>query len=144
MAQTSNDETLLPAVAELASGKNFAAVATVFPSGLIQNQIMWVGVRDGKIVLNTETHRKRFRNLRRDPRITVLIRDEQDPHRYAEVRGEVSESITGPEARAHINELCRKYGGSDFPSQAIKSERVILVITPHRQAVIDQNIDTSD
>lgn len=144
MAETSNDETLLPAVAELASGKNFAAVATVFPSGLIQNQIMWVGVRDGKIVLNTETHRKRFRNLGRDPRITVLIRDERDPHRYAEVRGEVSEKITGPEARAHINELSRKYGGSDFPSQAIKSERVILVITPHRQAVIDQNIDTSD
>jgi PPOX class probable F420-dependent enzyme len=144
VAQTSNDETLLPAVAELASGKNFAAVATVFPSGLIQNQIMWVGLRDGKIVLNTETHRKRFRNLGRDPRITVLIRDEQDPHRYAEVRGEVSESITGPEARAHIDELARKYGGSDFPSQAIKSERVILVITPHRQAVIDQNIDTSD
>ena len=144
MAETSSDEALLPVVAELASGKNFAAVATVFPSGLIQNQIMWVGVRDGKIVLNTETHRKRFSNLDRDPRITVLIRDEQDPHRYAEVRGEVSEMITGPEARAHISELSRKYGGSDFPSEAIKSERVILVIKPHRQAVIDQNIDTSD
>lgn len=144
MAQTSNDRTLLPTVAELASGKNFAAVATLFPSGLIQNQIMWIGLRDGKIVLNTETHRKRFQNLARDPRITVVIRDERDPHRYAEVRGEVTETITGPEARAHINELAQKYGGFDFPDQAIKSERVILVITPHRQAVIDQNIDVSD
>jgi PPOX class probable F420-dependent enzyme len=144
VAETSNEETLLPAVAELASGENYAAVATIFPSGLIQNQIMWVGVRDGKVVLNTETHRKRFRNLSRDPRITVLIRDERDPGRFAEVRGEVSETITGPEARAHINELSRKYGGSDFPSSAIKSERVILVIKPHRQAVIDQNTDTSD
>jgi PPOX class probable F420-dependent enzyme len=107
VAETSNSETLLPAVAELASGKNFAAVATVFPSGMIQNQILWVGVRDGKIVLNTETHRKRFRNLSHDPRITVLIRDEQDPGRYAEVRGEVSETITGPEAREHINEQVR-------------------------------------
>jgi PPOX class probable F420-dependent enzyme len=144
VAETSNDEKLLPAVAELASGKNVAAVATVFPSGMIQNQILWVGVRDGKIVLNTETHRKRFRNLSRDPRITVLIRDEQDPGRYAEVRGEVSETITGPEAREHINELARKYGGFEFPDSAIKSERVILVIKPHRQAVIDQNVDTSD
>lgn len=144
MAQTSNEETLLPAVAELASGRNLAAVATIFPSGLIQNQIMWVGLRDGKIVLNTETHRKRFRNLRQDPRITVLIRDEQDPQRYAEVRGEVTETITGPEARAHINELSQKYGGFDFPDEAIKSERVILVVTPRRQAFIDQHTDLSD
>ena len=144
MAQTSNDQTLLPAVAELAAGRNFAAVATMFPSGMIQNQIMWVNVRDGKIALNTETHRKRFRNLGADPRITVLIRDEQDPQRYAEVRGEVTETITGPAARAHINELSRKYGGFDFPDEAIKSERVILVVTPRRQAFIDQHTDLSD
>ncbi len=144
MAKTSDEETLLPEIAELADGKNFAAVATVFPSGLIQNQMMWVGLRDGKIVLNTETHRKRFRNLAEDTRITVLIRDEADPHRYAEVRGEVTETITGPEARDHISELARKYGGSDFPDEAIKSERVILVIGPRRQAFIDQNVDVSD
>lgn len=105
---------------------------------------MWVGLRDGKIVLNTETHRKRYRNLRRDPRIRVLIRDEVDSQRYAEVRGEVTETATGPEARAHINELCRKYAGVGFPDEAIKSERVILVVTPRRQVFIDQHTDLSD
>ena len=144
MAKTSDEKTLLPEIAELAEGKNFAAVATIFPSGLIQNQIMWVGLRAGKIVLNTETHTKRFRNLANDPRITVLIRDEQDPHRYAEVRGEVTETLTGPDARDHISELSRKYGGMDFPDEAIKSERVILVVGPRRQTFIDQNIDVSD
>lgn len=144
MAQTSNDEALLPAIAELAAGRNVAAVATMFPSGLIQNQIMWVGLRDGKIALNTETHRKRYRNLLVDPRITVLIRDEQDQQVYGEVRGEVTETITGTEAREHIDELCRKYAGVDFADEAIKSERVILVITPRRQAFIDQHKDLSD
>ena len=31
-----------------------------------------------------------------------------------------------------------------YPPEAIKSERVILWITPERQTIIDQNEDTSD
>ena len=95
-------------------------------------------------MIYTETHRRRFKNLQRDPRITVLIRDEDDPYRYAEVRGEVTETITGPEARAHADKLARKYTGQDYPDDAVKSERVILVVTPQRQTLIDQNKDTSD
>lgn len=138
MADTSNDPELLPEVAELAAGKNFAAVSTVFPSGLLQTQILWVGLRDGAIVVNTETHRARYRNISRDPRITVNIRDEQNPYRYAEVRGEVVDTITGPEARAHADELSVKYTGEKYSDDAIKSERVILVVRPHRQTVVDQ------
>jgi PPOX class probable F420-dependent enzyme len=144
MAETTNAPELHPVTDELASGKNFAAVTTMLPSGLFQTQIMWVGVRDGAVVLNTETHRRRYKNLERDPRITVLIRDEDDPYRYAEVRGEVTGMTTGPEAREHIDELARKYTGRDYPPDAIKSERVLLTVTPHRQTIIDQNKDTSD
>jgi PPOX class probable F420-dependent enzyme len=144
MAETTNAPELHPVTEELASGKNFAAVTTMLPSGMFQTQILWVGVRDGHVVLNTETHRKRYQNLQRDPRITVLIRDENDPYRYAEVRGEVTRMTTGPEAREHIEELSRKYTGSAYPADAIKSERVILWVTPKRQTIIDQNKDTSD
>ena len=144
MAETTNAPELHPVTEELASGKNFAAVTTLLPSGMFQTQILWVGVRDGSVVLNTETHRQRYKNLERDPRITVLIRDENDPYRYAEVRGEVTRMTTGPEAREHIGELSRKYTGSDYPPGAVKSERVILWVTPRRQTIIDQNKDTSD
>jgi len=144
MAQTTNSPELHPVTEELASGRNFAAVTTALPSGMFQTQVLWVGVRDGAVVLNTEVHRKRYENLQRDPRITVLIRDEADPYRYAEVPGEVTRTTTGPEAREHIDELSRKYEGEDYPSDAIKSERVILGVTPHRQTIVDQNQDTSD
>jgi PPOX class probable F420-dependent enzyme len=144
MADTRNGPDLHPMTEELASGANFAAVSTILPSGRIQTQILWVGIKDGRLVLNTETHRRRYRNLQRDPRITVLIRDEKDPYRYAEVRGEVTEFTTGDEARAHVDEVAHKYFGKDYPPEAIKSERVILWITPERQTIIDQNVDTSD
>jgi PPOX class probable F420-dependent enzyme len=144
MAETTNAPELHPVTEELATGKNFAAVTTMLPSGQFQTGVMWVGVRDGSVVLNTETHRRRYKNLERDPRITVMIRDENDPYRYAEVRGEVTGTTTGPEAREHIDELSRKYTGSDYPPDAVKSERVILTVTPRRQTIIDQNKDTSD
>jgi PPOX class probable F420-dependent enzyme len=144
MADTRNGPELHPVTEELASGKNFAAVTTVLPSGRLQTQVLWVGVKDGSLVINTETHRKRYENITKDPRITVLIRDEQDPYRYAEVRGTVADTVTGPEARAHIDELAHRYLGTDYPPEAIKSERVILRIAPERQTIIDQNKDTSD
>jgi hypothetical protein len=58
--------------------------------------------------------------------------------RYAEVRGEVTRTTTGPEAREHIDELSRKYNGADYPPDNIKSERVILWVTPQRQTIVDQ------
>src|SRR3569833_385718 len=144
MAETTDAPALHAVAEELASGKNFAAATTMLPSGQFQTGVMWVGVRDGAVVLNTETHRRRYKNIETDPRITVMIRDENDPYRYAEVRGEEPRTTTGPEAREHIDELARKYTGGDYPPEANKSERVILTITPRRQTIIDQNKDTSD
>jgi PPOX class probable F420-dependent enzyme len=144
MADTLDGSELHPMTEELATGKNFASVSTMLPSGRIQTQVLWVGVKDDALVLNTETHRRRYKNLQSDPRITVLIRDEQDPYRYAEVGGTVQHTTTGDDARKHIDELAQCYIGSDYPPDAIKSERVILWITPERQTIIDQNKDMSD
>ena len=144
MADTRNGPELHPVTEELASGKNYAAVTTVLPSGRLQTQVLWVGLEDGRLVINTETHRRRFKNLQQDPRITVLIRDEQDPYRYAEVRGRVDRTEVSDRARAQIDELAQKYFGSDYPAENIKSERVLVYVTPERQTIIDQNKDLSD
>jgi PPOX class probable F420-dependent enzyme len=137
-ARTADGPELLPETEELATGKNFAAVTTVLPSGSLQTQMIWVDVEDGEIVLNTETHRAKAHNVARDPRITVLIRDEANPYRYAEVRGKVTGVENGERARRQVDRLSRKYTGEDYPPDNIKSERVILRVTPERQTYIDQ------
>jgi PPOX class probable F420-dependent enzyme len=139
MAETQDGPGLLPGTKALADGKNFASIATLLPSGLIQNHIVWVASEGDRLVVNTEVHRRKFRNIQRDDRVTLLIRDESDPYHYAEVRGHATETRTGPEARAHIDELSRKYNGTDYPPEAIKSERVMIFVTPERQTIIDQN-----
>jgi PPOX class probable F420-dependent enzyme len=128
-------------VRELASGPNFAAFTTLLPSGRFATQIMWVGCDDEHLLINTEVHRQKYKNVTRDPRVTVAIWEAQRPVRYAEARGRVIDTVTGPRARQHIDELARKYNGRPYPDQAITSERVILVIEPERQRVWDMGRD---
>lgn len=119
-------------VKELAKGKNFAALATLLPSGQPQTQIMWVDADDDHVLINTEVHRQKFKNLERDPRATVTIFDAANPYHYAEVRGRVVEVVRGDEARAHIEALSEKYTGGPYATP-IQSERVLLKIAPDRQ-----------
>ena len=118
----------------LARGKNFAAFTTLLPGGQPMTHVMWVDCDDEHILINTETHRTKFANVGRDPRVTVTIIDRSNPYRYAEVRGEVAETVTGPAARRHIDELSQKYMGTPYQGR-IQSERVILRIKPKRDRV---------
>lgn len=123
-----------PAVKQLASEKNFAALSTVLPDGRSQTHVMWVDATDDHLLVNTETGRQKFRNVRRDPRVTVTLVDRDNPYHFAEVRGRVTEIVGGDEARRHLDELSQKYAGTPY-QRAIDSERVILRITPDRQLV---------
>jgi PPOX class probable F420-dependent enzyme len=116
----------------LAQGKNFAAFTTLLPSGQPQTQVMWVDADDEHVLINTEVHRQKFKNVERDPRVTVTIIDAENPYHYAEVRGEVVEKVLGHTAREHIDALSEKYHGKPYANE-IQSQRVILKIAPHRQ-----------
>jgi PPOX class probable F420-dependent enzyme len=117
------------AIKKLATGKNIAAVTTLLPDGRPMTQPLWVDADDDHLLLNTEVHRQKFLNISRDPRVTVAIWDSADPYFYVEVRGEVVETVLGPEARAHIDQLAQKYTGGDYAG-TVHSERVILKVTP--------------
>lgn len=97
MADTKDGPELHPTTLELAQGKNFAAISSLLPSGQIQTQYIWVAVSDdGRLYVNTETHRAKYKNVERDPRVTLAIRDEADPYRYAEVRAGSRRPAPGP------------------------------------------------
>ena len=119
-------------VRQLAKERNFAVLTTLLPDGQPMSHVMWIDCDDEHVVINTETHRQKVKNIRRDPRVTVTIWDAGDPYRYAEVRGEVVQTVAGPEARAHIDELSMKYNGHEYRNQ-IQSERLIVRIKPLHQ-----------
>jgi len=122
-------------VRELAQAANFAALTVLLRSGQPMIHVMWVDANDDHVLINTEVHRAKFKAVERDPRVTVTIWERGDPYTYAEVRGRVVETVRGPEARAHIDALSRKYRGLNYDPSRIASERVILRIAPDVQHV---------
>ena len=88
MPNETNGHELHPMVLELARGQNFAALTTLLPGGHPQTQVMWVDANDQHLLINTEVHRQKFRNVEGDPRVTLMIWDKEDPYRFVEVRRE--------------------------------------------------------
>lgn len=126
---------LKPEVKQYATGTNFAALTTLFEDGQPQTQVMWVDADDDHILINTEVERQKFLNVDRDPRVTVLVWNKDNPYQYVEVRGRVVEVVHGDEARAHIDACSHRYTGGPYPADNIGSPRAILKIAPDRQLV---------
>jgi PPOX class probable F420-dependent enzyme len=114
----------------LATGGNFATLTTLLPDGRPAAQVMWVDCDDECLLINTELHRQKFKNVEGDPRVAVCIWDKDDPYHYIEVRGDVVEVVRGETPRKHIDKLAMRYFGHLYDGESIQSERVILRIRP--------------
>jgi PPOX class probable F420-dependent enzyme len=116
----------------LAKGKNLATVVTLMPDGQPQALLTWVDTDGEHLLVNTEPTRQRAKNVERDPRITVLIHSADNAWDWSEVRGRVVETVDGQPARDHIDELSRKYVGSDYGRPIGPQGRVILKVAPDK------------
>jgi PPOX class probable F420-dependent enzyme len=121
---------------ELAGPGHLAVLSTLLPDGRPQTHVVWVSYEDGQLLVNTEKHRQKHRNVRRDPRVTVLLVDGRDPHRFVEVRGDVVAVVDGRPAREHVDALSRAYRGRPYDA-SIRSERVVLRIAPRRCIAVE-------
>ena len=84
-----------------------AVLTTLMPDGQPQSSLMWCDC-DGQCArINTTAERRKGRNMRRDPRVTLLIVDPDDTSRYIEIRGEVQLIAEG--AIDHLDGLTRQY-----------------------------------
>jgi hypothetical protein len=70
--------------------------------------------------------------------VTLAIRDEQNPYRYAEVRGRVVRTERGQRARDRIDELSQEYDGRPYPAANTTTERVTVWIEPERRTIAGQ------
>ncbi len=87
-----------------------AAFTTVMPDGSPQTSVVWCDF-DGECVrVNTMRGFAKERNMRRNPRVTLLCYDPRKPLRYLEVRGTVV-AMTEDGATRHLDALASKYAG---------------------------------
>jgi PPOX class probable F420-dependent enzyme len=107
-----------------------ASLATVQPDGGPQVTPVWVGLRDGHILVNTAAGRRKYHNLVDRKHATVMLLDPENAFRWIEVRGLVEDVIR--DADDDINELSHKYLGTDYPGFVEGEERVTFLIKPDR------------
>jgi len=95
----------------LVDAREYATIATIQPDGGPQLSVVWI-TRDGDdLLFSTIEGRRKYRNLVRDPRVTVLVSPRDDPYTYVEVRG--TASMTREGGVALIDALAQKYHGDE-------------------------------
>ncbi|WP_432138870.1 MULTISPECIES: PPOX class F420-dependent oxidoreductase [unclassified Streptomyces] len=114
--------------------KVFIVVGTVQPDGSPQLSPVWV-MRDGdEILFSTTVDRRKYLNLRRDPRVSVTVLNPAEPYEYAEIRGTVEMTTDG--GQDLIDRLSEKYTGkryADFnPASGQDAERVVVRVRPRK------------
>jgi PPOX class probable F420-dependent enzyme len=107
----SRDSRSIPAThLDLVECPPVAALATIGADGYPQSSVVWCDFDGACIRVNTMRGFAKERNMRRDPRVTVLAYDPRGPLRYLEVRGQVL-TMTEDGALAHLDALASKYAG---------------------------------
>ena len=92
-----------PGVKALLDKPNHAVVSTLGEDGTIHSTVVWVSVEDGRLAVNSAVGRKWPTNLERQPTITVLVYDEDNPYDYVEVRGTARGTTDGAVREQHLD-----------------------------------------
>lgn len=128
------DPTVIPdKYKDLLTGKKaFASLGTLMPDGQPQVTPVWFDYDGKNFIINSARGRQKDLNLRRDPRVTLAIIDPENPYRYVEVRGRVTD-ITQEGASEHINKMAKKYLGKDtYPWGQPGEVRVLYTVRPEK------------
>jgi PPOX class probable F420-dependent enzyme len=109
-----------------------AHVATIGPDGEPQNNPVWFDWDGELLQFSQTTGRQKYRNLQRNPGVSLSIVDPENPYRYLEIRGRLERIDPDPE-RAFINKMAKKYLGVDeYPWHMPTDERVVMVVRPEK------------
>ena len=113
-------------------GANFVAIATEGADGRPRLAVIWADSEDGRIAVNSAEGRNWPANIRREPEVSLVVVNRENPYEYAEIRGRVV-ADTHEGADEHIDRLAKKYMGVDtYPGHKPGEQRVKFLIEPER------------
>jgi PPOX class probable F420-dependent enzyme len=87
-----------------------AALTTVMPSGRPHTTPVWCSFDGAHVQINVMRGFQKEKNMRRNPRVTLLCYDPRAPRRWLEVRGRVVQ-MTEVSAMQHLDMLTLRYTG---------------------------------
>jgi PPOX class probable F420-dependent enzyme len=109
MARMTHDE----AIAFLTTGTRTGKLATISADGSPHVAPIWFVHDDGDLVFNTWHTSVKAKNLRRDPRASLVVDLEEPPYAFVIVRGTVSLADDLDEIRHFATSIGGRYMGAD-------------------------------
>jgi PPOX class probable F420-dependent enzyme len=107
----------------------YGAVTALRPDGSPHTTVVWVDVDDAGVMVNTAAGRAKVRHLERDPRLSLIVIDSNDPYRWLAVSGRAELTTDGAEEQIH--RLAKKYLGKDqYPWLRPGEQRITVRIHP--------------
>lgn len=120
-------ETLPADVRPLFQAPVFVVITTTNPDGQPQSSVVWAKLDGDDVLMSTIRGRRKCRNMERDPRVTLISYDPEDPYFYAELRGTVTLSEEG--GVELIDEFSRAYDDTPWTVRPAET-RVVVRFTP--------------
>ncbi len=93
---------------DLVDGPYLAALTTVMPDGQPQITPVWCNREGDCVLINTMQGFRKEKNMRANPKVTLLVYDPENPVRCIEIRGTVIE-MTCTGALDHLDALTQLY-----------------------------------
>lgn len=109
----------------------YGALGTVGRGDAANVSPMWFEFDGDSIRFTHTTKRAKYRNLQRNPSMSLAVFDPDKPNRYLEVRGRLVE-VTDDPTGAFYQQLGRRYGTPDTPPPPDSADRVVLVMSIDR------------
>jgi PPOX class probable F420-dependent enzyme len=120
-------------LADLLERPLYGSLGTVRPDGTVQVNPMWYEFDGESVRFTHTTFRAKYRNLQKNPAMSLLITDPDNPQRYLEVRGALAQVVPDPSGAFFVR-LGQRYGDPDSQPPPDRADRVILVMSIARAA----------
>lgn len=109
---------------------HIAVVSTASPAGTPHAMPIWYLWRDGKVLFHTGPDSKKMRNLRKNPKISVVVDSKIAPYKVVVIEGSASER---PEDPALAREMAIHYLGDKLGSRYAENSTggsTLVVVEP--------------
>jgi PPOX class probable F420-dependent enzyme len=120
----------------LLHGTRTAKVATVLPDGTPHVAPVWFVLDGEQVVFTTEADSVKGRNLRRDPRVALVVDDENPPYAFVHLRGIATISSDLGELRHFATRIGARYMGADraeeFGRRNAVPDEILMRVIPQR------------
>ena len=113
-----------------------AILATVRADGRPHAAPVWFDLDGDTLIFTTGENTVKGRNIRRDPRITICIDDDNPPFAFAVIEGQAEVAVTDPDLLYWTTRIGGRYMGSDraeeYGTRNAVEDELLVRVTPRK------------